>query len=196
MPGGSFLGLEHAAMIKRVISLAAVGTLTALSSATALAETVCGVETHQRYGETRAYFRDVWAGCAGSGDCQMSASRIDKSQPVNISHELRFRLPKGGAQLAMELTAVSEMADISKPMKLVYGSSTLDLSGGVETRDNVVNTYHVVDAAKADVAAREMIARSRLARWYFVSDSGTPVVADLPLGGAAKALEWISCMSK
>lgn len=180
----------------RLSSLAAMVAVALLGGLSAAAETVCGVETHQRYGETRAYFKDVWAGCSASGDCQMSASRIDKSQPVNISHELRFGLLRGGKQLSMALTAVSEMADVSKPMKLVYGTSVLDLSGAVETRDNVANTYHVADAAKADSAAREMIARSRLARWTFVSDRGDPVVAELPLGGAAKALEWISCMAR
>lgn len=180
----------------RLISTTALAAATAFASSAAVAETVCGVETHQRYGETRAYFRDVWAGCSASGDCQISASRIDKSQPVNISHELRFRLTKGGELLSMELTAVTDMADISKPMRLAYGTSALDLAGGVETRDNVVNTYHVTDVAKADAAAREMIAKSRLARWSFVSDRGVSVVAELPLGGAAKALEWISCMAK
>ncbi len=180
----------------RLISLAAIAAATALGDAPAFAEAVCGVDTHQRYGETRAYFKDVWAGCTPNGSCQISASRIDKTQAVNISHELRFELARGGSQLSMALTAVTEMADISKPMKLVYGTSTLDLSGGVETRDRVVNTYHVTDPAKADASAREMIAKSRVARWSFVSDKGAPVEVDLPLGGTAKALEWISCMAK
>jgi hypothetical protein len=172
-----------------------LATLAGLANAPAWAGDRCGVETHARYGETRAFFQDVWAGCAGK-ICQISASDIDRMQAVNIAHELRFVLDPGTLTLGMQLTAVTEMANSAGPMKLVYGRETLNLTGLVETRDNVVNVYHLTDAALADSAARAMISRSNVAKWTFSTEAGAEKTAQMPLRGATKALEWVTCMAK
>ncbi len=177
----------------RILSVFAFAILVA---APAVAEPVCGTETHIRYGETRAYFQDVWAGCTPTGECQLSASKIDKTQAVNISHEARFTLQAGTPLLGLKLMSVTDAVAIDKPMQLVYGKDSANLTGAVETRGNVVNEYHVKDPAQADTIARAAIAKTNVARWIFTTESGETKTVELPLRGAAKALDWITCMAK
>lgn len=159
-------------------------------------EEQCGASVTHRYEETRATFGDMLAGCDKAGACYVSTSKVDKTLPANFSQQLRFLQPVGGGMLGMRLTAVQPMADLSESMNIVYGATVVDLAGAVETRDNVVNDYHVKDAAKADAMAREMAAKSRQVRWTYNSQMGGLVIVDLSLRGATKALEWTACMAK
>ena len=180
-------------MSHRILSAFA---FTVLVAAPAVAEPVCGAETHMRFGETRAYFQDVWAGCTPAGVCQLSASKIDKTQPVNISHEARFTLQSGTNLLGLTLMSVTDNVAIDKPMQFVYGKESASLTGAVETRDNVVNQYHVKDPALADTVARAAIAKTNVARWVFATEAGETKTVELPMRGAVKALDWITCMAK
>lgn len=168
------------------IAAAAVGV------APASAEQICGVQTHTRYGETRAFFSDVWAGCK-TDSCQISASRIDKSLPVNISHEVRFKYEQG--QFGVSLTAVMDAVAIGEPTKLSWGKKTTDLTGFLETRDNVVNQFHVKDDALAEQIARDALAHAKMLKWSYVTRSGEAKTIAMPARGGDKALAWIECMS-
>ena len=174
-----------------------LAVLASAVAAPAFAEEQCGIAVTHRYGETRAAFTDVLAGCDKDGACYVSASKIDKSLPANFSHQLRFLQAKGSDKLGLKLTAVEPMADLKGAMVLSYGSIKLDLGGALETRENVVNDYYVKDAAKADELARTLIAKTNKVRWLYQNEKGgAEVIADIPLRGATKALEWIQCMVK
>lgn len=169
---------------------------TILVAAPAVAEPLCGAQTHMRFGETRAFFQDVWAGCTAAGVCQLSASKIDKTQPVNISHEARFTLQRDTNLLGFMLMSVTDDVSIDKPMRFVYGKESASFTGAVETRDNVVNQYHVKDPAQADTVARAAIAKTNVARWIFMTEAGETKTVELPMRGAVNALDWITCMAK
>lgn len=165
-------------------------------AAPALAEEQCGSPVTHRYGETRAAFTDVLAGCDKDAACYISASKIDKSLPANFSHQLRVLQAKGSDKLGLKLTAVQPDADIKGAMVLSYGSKKVDLGGQLETRENVINDFYVKDAAKADELARTLISKTNKVRWLYQDPKGAEVIADIPLRGATKALEWIQCMAK
>ena len=174
---------------------AAVG-LTALFTPFASAEEICGSAVTHRYGETRSAFGSVLAGCDKAGACYVSASQVDKTLPANFRYQLRILQPAGGGKLGLKLTAVEPMADPMTAMQLSWGKTKVDLTGSYETRGNVVNDYFVKDADLADKTARAIAAKAKVVTWLFWSQHHDEVNAEIPVTGAAKALDWIACMAK
>lgn len=182
--------------MKRVGALAGAAWACALLCQPALAEEKCGSKVTHKFGEIRATFGDMLAGCDKSGACYASTSKVDKSQAANFSQQLRFLQAPGGGKLGMRFTAVEPMAKVGATMDMQYSYTQVDLTREIETRGNVVNDYYLRDADKADRMAREMTAKSTQLRWSYTPEKGELVTVEFSLRGATKALAWIACMAK
>jgi hypothetical protein len=178
-------------MIGRV--LAAAVAMTALATGTAAADTRCGATLHQRYGETRAYFRDVLGACRPDGYCSAVVALSDKDGAAYL-HQLRVARPLAGEPWQVEFVAVSPTpAEPATPMTLGFGRDTVVLNDAIANVPNVMNEYRVSSQAVADdLVAR--LKRGRTATWTYRSVAG-PSSATFPLRGMTAALTWIDCMT-
>lgn len=176
-------------MFGRIAVVAA--TLSMCGAGLAAADTVCGASTHARYGETRAYFRDVLGACRPDGYCSAVVALTDDGG-AQYRQQLRIARPTAGAPYQVEFVAVSPSAkDDPAPMSLAFSRRTIDLAGAF-TRTQSTNEYRVTTQSMADDIVSNL-KRSRQARWTYQSVAG-PSTAAFPLNGLTAALTWIDCM--
>lgn len=177
-------------MIGRV--LAATAAMTLLGVGAAWADVACNATTHARYGETRAYFRDVLGACRPDGYCSAVVALTDKDGAAYL-HQLRVARPTPGAPHQVELVAVSPMpAEPANPMSLAFGRDTVALGNAIALTPQSANEFQVTDQAVADdIVSR--LKRGRVATWTYQSVAGRSQ-AEFPLRGMTAALTWIDCM--
>lgn len=173
--------------------LAAAVALTAMATGAASAETRCGATLHHRYGETRAYFKDVLGACRRDGYCSAVVAIRDKDGAAYL-HQLRVAQALAGAPWQVEFVAVSPTpAEPATPMSLAFGRDTVVLTDAIANAPNVTNEYRVTSQAVTDdIVAR--LRRGRTATWTYRSVAG-PSTATFPLRGMTAALDWIACMT-
>lgn len=178
-------------MIGRV--LAAAVALTAMATGAATAETRCGATLHQRYGETRAYFRDVLGACRPDGYCSAVVAIKDKDGAAYLQ-QLRVAQPLAGEPWQVEFVAVSPTpAEPATPMSLRFGRDTVVLTDAISNVPNVMNEYRVSSQPVTDdIIAR--LKRGSTVDWTYRSVAG-PSTATFPLRGMTAALDWIGCMT-
>lgn len=172
--------------------IAATAALMAMCGAgEAAAEQVCGASVHARFGETRAYFRDVLGACRPDGYCSAVVALTDDGG-AQYRQQLRVARPAPGAPYQVEFVAVSPSpAGDGGPMSLTVGRRHTPLTGAIATTQSV-NEYRVTDQALADdIVSRVQAARG--ANWTYQSVAG-PSTAPFPLRGMTAALNWIECM--
>lgn len=172
-------------------ALAAVASLMAASEAAA-AETRCGAATHMRFGETRAYFRDVLGACRPDGYCSAVVALRDDGG-AQYRQQLRVARPTAGAPYQVEFVAVSPSPQgDGTPMAIAFGAQSITLSGKISQTQSV-NEYRVTDAGVSETVVI-LLRKSREARWTYQSNVG-PETATFPLRGMTAALKWIDCLS-
>lgn len=178
----------------RAVAVAVV-FLASLAPIAAHAKTACGVQTHERFGETRAFFSDVLAACMPDGDCKLLSEVSDRTMPAGYKHQLRLTFEKAAPATRLSFVAVEPMADMSKPTSLQFGRDRIDLTGQIGAREGVMNEYGFTDSVLEASLVDRLIGRARSVVWTFAADgSGAKTFARFPLRGAARARAWIACM--
>ncbi|KAF0183027.1 MAG: hypothetical protein IV086_02180 [Hyphomonadaceae bacterium] len=174
--------------------IAATAALMAMCGAgEAAAEQVCGARVHARFGETRAYFRDVLGACRPDGYCSAVVALTDDGGAA-YRQQLRVARPASGAAYQVEFVAVSPMpAGDGQPMTLAFGREALGLTGSIDrSAPNAANEYRVTsDTLAVDLVNR--MKKARETRWTYTSVAGV-ATAPFPLRGMTAALIWIDCM--
>lgn len=167
-------------------ALAAVATLSAAGEAAA--EIKCGAATHMRFGETRAYFRDVLGACRPDGYCSAVVALRDDGG-AQYRQQLRVARPAAGAPYQVEFVAVSPSPQgDGTPMSVAVGRRTITLSGKI-SQTQAANEYRVTDAGVSE-ALVTLFRKSRETRWTYQSNVG-PETAAFSLRGMTAALTWI-----
>jgi hypothetical protein len=163
-----------------------------LGAGEAAAEQVCGASVHSRFGETRAYFRDVLGACRPDGYCSAVVALADDGGAA-YRQQLRVARPTPAAAYQVEFVAVSPMpAADPRPMSLAFAGRKIDLTDAIGLTPQSGNEYRLSNQDVADdVVAR--LKRAREARWTYQSDAGAST-AIFPLRGMTAALIWIDCM--
>lgn len=169
-------------------------TLVACAGAASAAQR-CGATVHTTFGETRAYFQNSLGACRPDGFCSVVLALTPPNDQSAYAQQLRIARPTAGAPYEVVLTAVDPApTDSGQPMSVAFGRRPIDLTAKAALQGNVVNEWHVTDAAA--VAAIVGGARaSNGMRWTYESETG-PVNAWFALGGVTRALTWIDCMGR
>lgn len=172
--------------------VAALATIASIMAAgEAAAAQVCSATTHTRFGETRAYFRDVLGACRPDGYCSVVVALRDDGG-AQYRQQLRVARPTPGAPYSVEFVAVSPSPQgDATPMSIAVGGQTIPLNGKI-AQAGAVNEYAVSDAAVSETLVT-FLRKSREARWTYQSNAG-PSVAPFPLRGMTAALNWIDCV--
>lgn len=180
------------------MSMIRTAVLTAVllaSAGAASAATRCGAVTHTTFGETRAYFQNTLGACRPDGFCSAVLALTPPDDQSVYAQQLRIARPTPGAPYAVTLTAVDPAPTASgQPMSVSFGRRSIDLTGKVELRDNVVNEWRVTDAAAIAAIVRGARGSNGM-RWTYQSETG-PVTAWFALGGVTRALSWVDCMGR
>lgn len=177
--------------------IAILGACAVFGAGAAAAKEACGVKTHMRFGETRAYFQDVLAACVPDGECKMVSEVSSDAFASGYRHQLRMVFADSAAAPALSFIAVEPMADLGKPTSLRLGREQVDLSGKITAQNGVANEYGFTDPAIGAELADRLIYRARSAVWSFAADgTGAATSASFPLRGAARARAWITCMQR
>jgi hypothetical protein len=172
---------------------AAAAAMAVFGAGEAAAEQICGASVHARFGETRAYFRDVLGACRPDGYCSAVVALADDGG-AQYRQQLRVARPTAGAAYQVEFVAVSPMpAADGQPMTLAFGRGTQSLTGAIDrSAPNAANEYRVTsEAVAADLVIR--MKKAREARWTYQSVAGASTAA-FPLRGMTAALNWMDCM--
>jgi hypothetical protein len=171
-----------------------IATLLALSSAGgAQAGQICNSATHEKYGETRAFFKDVAAGCDANLRCYVVSHVPDKGQGYQYLQQMRLQRTAPGAPLDLQFVSVDPMANASLRFALSVDDKAWSLSPSFALTANSANEYRVTDQVLTDVLA-ERIRNGRRATWLYMSDEGAPHAARFGLRGANDAMAWMACM--
>ena len=161
-----------------------------LIGAASCAEQICGASVHSRFGETRAYFRDVLTACRPDNYCS-AVIALATDGGAAYRQQLRIARPAPDAPYVVELVGVDPMpAGDGAPMSLQFGATKIDLVSAPTSPGT--NEFRVSDHAMAD----DLVARMRLgrvARWTYQTAAG-PAQAEFPLNGVKAALDWLDCM--
>jgi hypothetical protein len=166
--------------------------MTIASASAAAAETTCGAAIHNRFGETRAYFRDVLAACRQDNYCSAVVALPDPSHQAAYAAQLRVARPHPAVDYQVEFVATTPMpAGGGAPMSLSIGADTVDLASAA-LNANSGNEFRVGDQGVADDIVNRLKA-GRTARWTYQGENG-PASATFPLRGMTAALSWIDCM--
>ncbi|MDX2235767.1 MAG: hypothetical protein NW200_14805 [Hyphomonadaceae bacterium] len=174
----------------KMILAATVATM--MGAGAAAAETVCGAQTHQRFGETRAYFRDVLSACRPDGYCSAVMTVGAGEDGFTYRQQMRVARPTPGAPYQVEFVGVDPMpADDPGPMALSFAGTAFDFTAH-HARTESVNEYRVSDQAMSDAIVGQL-KKARTARWTYASASG-PATGAFALNGVTAALDWIDCM--
>lgn len=162
----------------------------------AAAQEICGAKTHQRFGETRAYFRDVLAACRPDGFCSAVSAIADPAGQAAYRAQLRIARPQAGAPHQVEFTAVDPMPTVGPlgSITLRIGRAAFDFGDRDLEESGAVNSWTVADQAAADA----IVAAARTGRWasmgYLMdSDKETIATVRFSLRGMTAALAWIDC---
>ena len=175
----------------RVQALAAIAAaVVTLMGSVAHAGEACGAETHERFGETRAYFTDSLAACRPDGYCSAVVTLPAREANGVMGNQLRIARPTSGAPYVLELTAVSEEAAATTKHVLRVGrrNHVLPLAEA-----GAVNAWAVSDQAKTDAIVADLKA-ARFAFWRFQQPNGANAQTRFPLRGLTAALAWVDCM--
>jgi hypothetical protein len=166
--------------------------MTVLGAGEAAADQVCGASVHSRFGETRAYFRDVLGACRPDGYCSAVVALTDDGGAA-YRQQLRVARPTPAAAYQVEFVAVSPMpAADPGPMSLAFAGRTINLADAIGPTPQSSNEYRLSSEDMADdVVAR--LKRAREVRWTYRSVAGAST-ATFPLRGMTAALAWIDCM--
>jgi hypothetical protein len=178
-------------MLKRLG--AALFCAAALVAGQASADQICGADVHSRFGETRAYFRDVLAACRPDGYCSAVVALADPSHSVAFLQQLRVARARAGANYVVSLDAVVPMpAEAGVPMGLKFGARSLNISQSAPLAANSGNEFEIADTAIAnDIVTR--LKRVRSVTWTYQGTGGR-AQARFPLRGMTDALSWVDCM--
>lgn len=153
----------------------------------------CGAATHTTFGETRAYFQNALGACRPDGFCSVVLALTPPNDQSVYAQQLRIARPTPGAPYDVVLTAVAPApTDSGQPMSVAFGRRPIDLTGKAALQGNVVNEWHVTDAAATDAIVRGARGSNGM-RWTYQTQSG-PTTAWFALGGVTRALAWIDCM--
>lgn len=174
--------------------LLALCAMAAAFGTQAQAEERCGAELHTRFGETRAYFRDVLAACRQDGYCSAVVALPDRSGAgAAWTAQLRIARPLAGEPYQVEVAATTPMpASSPLPMTLAFARTQHALAAA-DFQSTSTNEYRLADQATAD-AVVQSAKRARSLRWTYQSEVG-PATATFPLNGMTAALTWIDCMT-
>lgn len=171
---------------------AAAALMTIAGASAAAAETTCGATVHNRFGETRAYFRDVLAACRQDNYCSAVVALPDPSHQGAYAAQLRVARGNPAVDYQVEFVATTPMpAGAGAPMSLTIGADTVDLVSAA-LNANSANEFRVSDQAVTDDVVNRLKA-GRAARWTYQAENG-PASATFPLRGMTAALAWIECI--
>ncbi len=165
-----------------------------LTAAPAAAETVCSAPTHERFGETRAFFGDVLAACRPTGYCSIVIVRDVDEGGYTYGQQVRIARPSPGAPYQVELVAASPMpADPVTPAQLTFALTDYKLDTRFSSAEGLgVNEYRI----GGDVAPIvDDFKRGKVAKWTYQTEAG-PHTASFPLNGVTAGLRWIDCMGE
>jgi len=182
-------GIREFTMFGRIALMAAA--LAMFGAGVASAEVRCGASTHERFGEKRAYFRDVLGACRPDGYCSAVVALTDDGG-AQYRQQLRVARTVAGAPYQVEFVAVSPMPTPEPtPTSLAFGQRTIDL-GSALAQTQSMNEFRVSAQNLTDDIVANLKA-ARQAQWTYQSVAG-PSTAVFPLNGMTAVLAWIDCM--
>lgn len=173
------------------VNFAAVAVAVILVSSPALAQSACGAKTHERYGETRAYFTDVLATCRPDRSCAAVVALKAPNENWVMGNTLRILREAPNARYQIEFIATDPAPVDASKTTLNFARRRHGLPFGL-TEPNGSNSWRVNDQAVVDAIVAD-VKNARVARWTFPTADGQDTT-EFPLRGMTAALKWIDCM--
>lgn len=156
------------------------------------AKQICNAKIHQRFGETRSWFKDVLGTCRPNGYCSIVIILTDKQgDGYTYFQQLRIARPHYNAPYQVELVAADPLPKASgHKMLLTVNGTTFDLTNWHIQTDSS-NEFRISKQAIANQIVMTM-KQAKTAQWTYESVHGS-ITITFPLRGLNAALRWIDC---
>ena len=156
---------------------------------------ICKAKTFEKYDETRAFFRDVIAGCDKDRNCYAATHVADNGQGYAYRQQLRVRRNLGAPTYRLFFVGVDPMPAPKGQFAISVDDKAWTLAADTALTPQSGNEFELYDLKLADM----MVARLRMgkeAAWLYPSDKGGTYVARFGVRGMNDALKWVACMQK
>ena len=173
-------------------SIAALG-LVALSAQGAGAAQICKAKTFQKYGETRAFFHDVIAGCDKAKNCYAATHVADTGQGYAYRQQIRVRRNFGEPTNRLFFVGVDPMPAAKGDFAISVDDRAWTLSAETALTPQSGNEFELYDLKVADRMVA-MIRGGKDMAWRYPTETGGAYVARFGVRGMNAALKWTTCM--
>jgi len=164
-----------------------------LSAQNADAAVICKAKTFQKYGETRAFFQDVIAGCDKAKNCYAATHVADNGQGYAYRQQIRVRRNFGEPTNRLFFVGVDPMPAAKGQFSISVDDRAWTLSAETALTPQSGNEFELFDLKVADKMVA-MIRGGKEAAWLYPTDSGGAYVARFGVRGMNSALKWVACM--
>ena len=113
----------------RINTLIAVFALSVLGAGAANAAEICNARTFQKYGETRAFFQDVIAGCDKDKNCYAATHVADNGQGYAYRQQIRVRRNAGEPTNRLFFVGVDPMPAAKGQFSISVDDKFFDIGG-------------------------------------------------------------------
>lgn len=179
----------------RISTLFTALVLCVLSAGTANATEICKAKTFQKYGETRAFFQDVIAGCDKDRNCYAATHVADNGQGYAYRQQIRVRRNFGEPTNRLFFVGVDPMPAPQGQFSIGLDDKAWTLSTETALTPQSGNEFELFDLKVADRMVA-MIRGGKEVSWLYPTEKGGTHVARFGVRGMNDALKWTTCMQK
>lgn len=164
-------------------------------SAAAEAESFCGAEIVNKFGEQRAYFADALGACSAQNGCSVvlqTPSQIGAA----FGHRLRIAVARNG-HTAVTLAAVEPMpATEPSGMALEFANVNFRFPSPDMWKSVAANEFQLTDGA-TNAALKYLMSGGRYLTWHYPQlDGRGNATVTFSMRGVTAALQWAECMNE
>ena len=177
----------------RISTLITALVVSVLSAGAANASEICKAKTFQKYGETRAFFQDVIAGCDTNKNCYAATHVADNGQGYAYRQQIRVRRNFGEPTNRLFFVGVDPMPASKGQFSISVDDQAWTLSAETALTPQSGNEFELYDLKVADRMVA-MIRGGKEVSWLYPTETGGTHVARFGVRGMNAALKWTACM--
>ena len=177
-------------LMKTLVAALAIG---ALGAGAVNAAVICKATTFQKYGETRAFFQDVIAGCDKAKNCYAATHVADNGQGYAYRQQIRVRRNYGEPIYRLFFVGVDPMPAAKGQFSISVDDKAWTLSAETALTPQSGNEFELYDLKVADRMVA-MIRGGKEVAWLYPTENGGAHVARFGVRGMNNALKWVACM--
>jgi hypothetical protein len=174
---------------KLIVTLA----MSVLGAGAVNAAEICKAKTFQKYGETRAFFQDVIAGCDKAKNCYAATHVADNGQGYAYRQQIRVRRNAGEPTNRLFFVGVDPMPAAKGQFSISVDDKAWTLSTETALTPQSGNEFELFDLKVADQMVA-MIRGGKEVAWLYPTENGGAHVARFGVRGMNDALKWTTCM--